>query len=632
MEWLKNMGLKKKILLFVMISTAIVLAITILFFSLNVRKNAIADTKKIADKETREYALQIKSILDQALQTTDILARSFMESKRLERSIRDSLNKELLINVTESNDDYLSLWLVWEIKTFDKNYKKKNGRLRNFTVKLNQKTSFFQSVADTANENNIDNDYYRTRISKKQNVTNPYYDVITPEFKDLLMISMLTPFVENDEFQGLIGIDVSLDRVQQIVQKINPFKNSTAYLVASNNLLVSHTDKRMFNKNLLEINKGHEEQFAEALKNISENKSFGFETVNAQSNQKVYVSFGPIPLGQDGKVWALATETPLNILTAESDRLFAITIGVGIIGLAVLLFILFFPLTNIAKQIVNVMHVSKKISQGDLRSRIEIKGNDEIGQLAASVNEMAEKLSEIVGNISISSEHINDTSRNITKYSGEISTGASNQASSAEEILAAIEQMGANIHSNSENAKETEQISLKALEGIKKGSDSTKRTLQSIHQIASKISIIGEISRQTNILALNAAIEAARAGQFGKGFTVVANEVKKLAEHSQEAANEIDLISEESLKISNLAEKELSSLVPDVEKTAVLLNEITNASSEQNLGADQIQQAIQLLNDIAQKNALLSEELREKAIMLTKEAQILMKNTDYFKI
>ncbi len=630
-EFLKNLGIKQKILLFVMISTTIVLSITILYFSINVRKNTIEDSKKIADSETQKYALQIKNILDKNLETTNTLSKSFMESRRLESSVRDSFNKELLINTTKSNKDYLCLWLVWEMKTFNKNYKKKNGRLRNVTLQLNNKVSFMQAIADT-NDIEIDNDYYRIRKTKKQNVTNPYYDVITPEFKGILMISMITPFVENDEFLGLIGIDYSLDKVQQIVQKINPFSSSTAYLVASNNLLVSHTDKNLFNKNLLELNKDNEAEFSEAMKHINNNTSYAFEKKNIKTNEQVYVSFVPIPLGEDGKVWALVTETPLKILTQKSDKLFIITIIVGIMGLAVLLLTLYFPLSNRVKKIVEVIHFSEKISKGDLRSRIAVSNNDEIGKLALSINEMADKLKQIVGSIAQSSENINEDSQHITRFSAEISEGAGDQASSAEQIMASVEEMGANIQSNSDNAKVTEKISEKALEGIKNGSKSANQTSQSIYEIASKISVIGEISRQTNILALNAAIEAARAGQFGKGFTVVANEVKKLAEHAQAAADEINLISEKGVNISKLAENELSKLVPEVEKTAMLVKEITSASAEQSIGADQIQNAIHLLNNVAQKNAALSDELTSKASSLSGEAEVLRKNIDYFKI
>ncbi len=631
-EMFQNFGLKKKLLLVVMLATSIVLAVTVLYFSGNVRKNTIADSKKLADSETEKYALQIKNILANALESTTVLSKSIITSKKISHQLADSVNKETLISIVKSNTDYLSVWTDWEIKFYDENYNREFGRISYIAYKLNNQINFEKSILDTTVNMKYENDYYRTRSLKKQNITNPYFDSNTKELEGILMISLITPFIEKNEFIGSIGIDMSLDNIQHLVQKINPFESSTAYLISANNVIVSHTEKSLFNKNILEINKENKIEFDAALKNISNNTSYSFEKIDSQTKQKVYVSFVPIQLGLDGKVWALVTETPLKTLTKKSDRLFLITTIVGLIGLAILMAILYVTVKTILRRIFEVIQLSEKISKGDLRSKINVTNKDEIGRLAFSINEMSEKLKKIVGSIVKSSEHIYDASQNFTKYSIEISEGASEQASSAEEIMASVEEMGANIHSNSENAKTTEKISENALVGIKNGSKSANLTLIAINEITSKIGIIGEISRQTNILALNAAIEAARAGQAGKGFTVVANEVKKLAEHSQAAANEIDQISKKSVEISKLAENELSNLIPDVEKTAVLVKEITNASSEQALGADQIQNSIQLLNNIAQKNALFSDELSIKAKDLSKEADLLRANIDFFKI
>jgi methyl-accepting chemotaxis protein len=232
---------------------------------------------------------------------------------------------------------------------------------------------------------------------------------------------------------------------------------------------------------------------------------------------------------------------------------------------------------------------SQKISEGDLTSRIEIEGTNEIGVLANSLNKMALQLKNIVGGLTNSSELINSASTEIIDVSTKISKSSSNQAASVEQVMASIEEMTSNIHSNSDNAKETESIAEKALNGIRNGSNSAHTTANSINKIAEKISIIHEISSQTNILALNAAVEAARAGEHGKGFAVVANEVKKLAEKAQAAASEINVLSDDGVKISHAAEKELSTLLPEIEKTAQLVRDIANANLEQSHGATEIQ-------------------------------------------
>jgi methyl-accepting chemotaxis protein len=627
----KNIGLRKKILLLVLVSTTLVLATTILYFSINVRKNAIAEAKHLADSETEKYAEKIKLEFEQALEATNTLSEVFKENIKMDSAERVQINKKILFNILKKHKDYLSLWLVYELKALNPDYNLKYGRERNVAL-ITDKIEFLQQLADVTNETPDLSLYYTVRNTNKQTVSDPYYDVRTEALKGILMVSPVTPLIIEGKFSGVIGIDFSLDKVQQMVQNIKPVKNSIAYLIAPNGKYVSHTNSEMFNKSMLSENKEYENDFLTAWEKINKNTPAQFEIKRKESGEEIYVSFSPISLGEDGKVWAMVTETPLKELTAESDHLFLVTIIVGIIGLVILFTILYFVLNTITNKLLKVLDFSKKISSGDLGSQINIDGKDEIGQLAASMNKMTAKLRDIVSGIIQSSDQINYTSKDITNYSGELSDGSSDQASSAEEVMASVEEMSANIHSNTENAKTTEKIAAEAAVGIKNGSKSANKTIQSIDEIAEKISIIGEISRQTNILALNAAIEAARAGQFGKGFTVVANEVKKLAERAQEAAAEINAISEKGVEISKTAEKELADLVPDVEKTAMLVREITSASAEQSSGTDQIQNSIQLLNNVAQKNALLADELNTKAKQLSNEANRLKDNINYFTI
>lgn len=627
-----KLGLKQKIMLLVMVSTALVLSATVIFFSVNVRKNIISYAKTVADSQTLKFAGQIDNMFQHSLTETQTMVQVFRENVKLQAGLRDSLNKQILMNVLKKDKDYLSVWMQYDMKAINPGYDKKNGRQRNIAFKLNNQYQFVQNYSDTTNAE-VKGLYYDVKAFGQLVMSDPYYDVHVEELKGILMVSPIMPFYDdNNVYIGQTGIDLALTSIQQIVYKANPFESSVAYLVAPDKTIVAHIDTAFNNKNLLEKNKVNEQLFLDAFENLKENPINSFELKKENVNEVYYVSLAPIILGKDNKMWILVTETPKNILTQESDKIFMITIIVGFFGLLLLLIVLYFPLQSITKKILEIIDVSGKISKGDLHVKITTDSGDELGKLAGSFNEMAERLKLIVGGIAKISDEINHESQDITRFSGEIAEGASNEASSAEEIMASIEQMGANIHNNSENAKANEKISLQTLEGVKNGSIKANRTLESIHEIASKISIIGEISRQTNILALNAAIEAARAGQFGKGFTVVANEVKKLAEHSQIAANEIDRISEQGVSLSEIAGKELAELLPEVEKTATLIKEIAHASLEQNLGADQIQNAVQSLNDIAQKNALLSDELNNKALKLNQEARSLRKSIDFFKL
>lgn len=625
----RNYNLKGKILIIVLPLTALVFILINVFFSTKVKQYSTAEAKELVNSETQRYALLTQKIFDEAFSVAQTYSGAFIENIVLPASLRDSINKNILFRTLGKNGDFLSVALHYQLSALDPDYDKKNGRIRNVALKLNNKLSFKQNVADTTNEE-LGGLYYEAKKFGKPMVSNPYYDVRTKELEGILMVTVITSLINNGEYLGQTGIDLALDRIQEMVQSINPFESSVACLVASNNKIVAHTDKNLFNKDLFEIYKGHESEFENALNQIKNNAAFNFQLT--KSNREYYVSVLPIKVGEDGKQWALITETPLDVLTEKSDDLFNVIIVAVIIGLALLSLVIYFLINGISKKLLVAINFSQKISDGDLSSRIEINDKDEIGQLAGSMNQMADKLKDFVGRINSSSENINSASSFISQYSSELSQGASGQAASAEEVMASIEEMGSNIHSNTENAKQTEKISNQTLIGVKNGSNSANQTLKSIAEIAEKISIINDIAFQTNILSLNAAVEAARAGEHGKGFGVVATEVKKLAERSQEAATSINELSARGVDISIRAKKELSSLVPEVEKTATLISEITNASSEQSNGVDQIQSAVQILTDIAQKNAAFSVELDDKAKNLIEEANHLKTIINFFKV
>ncbi len=274
---------------------------------------------------------------------------------------------------------------------------------------------------------------------------------------------------------------------------------------------------------------------------------------------------------------------------------------------------------------------AKSIEQGDLTVTVDIKQSDEIGDLAASLSNMANKLNEMVISLTESSDYINKASEEITQKSKDLANGASSQASSSEELASSMEEMTANIEQNSDYSKETEKISMSAAKNSEEVGTAARNSLTSIHSIAEKIGIINDIAFQTNILALNAAVEAARAGEHGKGFAVVAAEVRKLAERSKVSAEEIEELSKSSVLATERAQELVSKVIPEIEKTSKLVQEISAASNEQNSGANQVNSALQSLNQITQQNAALFQTLANDAVNLSNQADILNDIIGYFK-
>ncbi len=333
------------------------------------------------------------------------------------------------------------------------------------------------------------------------------------------------------------------------------------------------------------------------------------------------------------EVAILNLQDDLNLATLEKKNF----IGAILIGVLALLVVMasgisLWVMSSIVKPLKQANEAIYELSNGNLNYNIAVGQNDEIGKMMANLQRMIDKLRSIVEKCIQSSASILAASNDMSISSRSLSDGASEQASAVEEISSSMEEMVANIQQNTDNAKQTEKIAESASSDIELGSSSVAQTVGSMKTIAGKISIIGEIARQTNILALNAAVEAARAGEHGKGFAVVAAEVRKLAERSQQAASEIDEVSSSSVDIAQKSGELLKQIVPNIQRTADLVQEITSASIEQNSGADQINNAIQQLNQVVQQNAATAEEMAASSEELNAQADNLRGLMTFFKL
>ncbi|MEW6710553.1 MAG: methyl-accepting chemotaxis protein, partial [Candidatus Riflebacteria bacterium] len=272
------------------------------------------------------------------------------------------------------------------------------------------------------------------------------------------------------------------------------------------------------------------------------------------------------------------------------------------------------------------------ISQGEIPEEINDSYNGDFNEIKENLNACVRNLSRVAIEIKTAADNVANGSNELSASAEQLSSGANEQASAAEEVSSSMEEMSSNIQQNADNSAQTERIAQKAAEDARLGGKAVTETVSAMNEIASKIAIIEEIARQTNLLALNAAIEAARAGEHGKGFAVVASEVRKLAERSQLAAGEIRDLSASSVKVAAQAGEMLSKIVPDIQKTAELIQEISVASKEQNSGAEQINKAIQQLDSIIQQNAGASEELASTAEELNSQAEQMRSVISFFKL
>ncbi len=276
--------------------------------------------------------------------------------------------------------------------------------------------------------------------------------------------------------------------------------------------------------------------------------------------------------------------------------------------------------------------VLQAIAQGDLRERTNLECKGQLKSLCDSVDLTADKLSEVVREVTDSATALAAAASQVSATSQALSQAASEQAAGVEETSASVEQMSSSITQNAENAKITDGIASRAAIDGAEGGEAVKATAAAMKLIAEKIGIIDDIAYQTNLLALNAAIEAARAGEHGKGFAVVADEVRKLAERSQDAAQEIGKVAGDSVELSVRAGQLLNQIVPNIKRTSDLVQEISAASNEQATGVQQINVAVNQLNQTTQQNASASEELAATAESMTNRADMLTEAMSFFTV
>lgn len=287
---------------------------------------------------------------------------------------------------------------------------------------------------------------------------------------------------------------------------------------------------------------------------------------------------------------------------------------------------------GISRGLAGAVGLANAVAAGDLTRTMTASTNDEVGDLLKALNGTVEKLREVVGDALRAAENVSSGSQELSASAEQLSQGSTEQASSTEEASASMEEMAANVKQNAENASQTEQIAARSAKDAEASGAAVGKAVDAMQTIAAKITIVQEIARQTDLLALNAAVEAARAGEHGKGFAVVASEVRKLAERSQAAAAEIGTLSADTVKVAQEAGSMLAKLVPDIRKTAELVEEITAACREQDVGSAQINSAIQQLDKVTQQNAAASEEVSATSEELAAQAEQLQTTIAFFRI
>ncbi len=380
------------------------------------------------------------------------------------------------------------------------------------------------------------------------------------------------------------------------------------------------------------------ERLTRALKIDEQVRVLGADNSNARAYAVLRKEVRPIRLQAEKLMEEVVAraEQGMKADKAESEHAYetgrAVLIGVLLASLVTAVGAGAWIITSISRGLARAGMLAQAVAGGDLTETAEIVSHDEVGDLLGHLNEMVGRLRTVVGEVSNAVGNVSAGSEELSSSAEELSQGATEQASSTEEASSAMEQMAANIKQNADNAGQTEKIARQSASDAQNSGLAVEKAVLAMQTIAEKIVIVQEIARQTDLLALNAAVEAARAGEHGKGFAVVASEVRKLAERSQAAATEISSLSSDTVKSAQDAGQMLARLVPDIKKTADLIEEISAACREQDIGSEQINQAIQQLDTVTQQNAGASEQMAATSEELAAQAEQLLKSIAFFHL
>ncbi|NHQ84995.1 methyl-accepting chemotaxis protein [Iodobacter sp. HSC-16F04] len=673
-----KLGFRAKIMLTVLGSLFVILGLMLSVLAWNTRQEMSAESFSSAENMAKRYALFAQNELEKPLGPLQTLV-SGLESSKQHGLLQRNQTNSLLLQALKDNADLYDLWLIYEHGKFDGKdaefTKDKtaypSGAYAPWALRKGEKTELMEYAysegMDEAAIRKWEEAYYggayytAPKASGRQTVIEPYVDSDTK----VLMMSFALPLQYQGQFLGVAGSDIPMSDLQKTLSQVKVFESGFISLISAGGLYGSHPDSAFLAKPV-----NSSEIPANVLAEVQTGKSLHIE------NGGFIRFFMPVKMGKSGTVWSLIINVPISEFYARSDRLLRMSFLIGGLGLILLSLILSATLSYLTQPILRLNQAMMQLSAGDadLSHRLEVSSGDEIGRTSQAFNLFVASLAEMISMVKLQVRELNAQIAHLAGHADTVAQGSTMQAQAAEQTAGAIEEVSVGINLIAENALATETMShvaetnarqaefgvratsgeIAKIEAVVKAQSVLMNGLRARStEISNVVGVIRGVADQTNLLALNAAIEAARAGEQGRGFAVVADEVRKLAENTSNATLDIGkmitLIQdetmqaaqgmelalqqvEEGVELSREAADQIAEITAGTNKMSESVHHIAKTTALQSKATEDISHNVDKINTMVHDNNQALQQVRDAARNLSDLSSDLQKAVDRFKV